>query len=140
MFETAGKACDNQMEMEVTLEYVRAAKAITHSFITESKLRYLQRHEKLLLLTISRSLKSKAYSTTGEIEDMYALVCEQYEEKPRGHTQFWKYLKNLEKEGIVDLELSHKGGTTYKISILDMPAGILENKIVELLNSPYAYI
>ena len=29
---------------------------------------------------------------------MYELVCEEYEERPRAHTQFLNYLKNLEKE------------------------------------------
>ena len=136
----AGKVCEKQRMDEVNPEHVRAAKAFTHSFVTESKLRYLPRQEKILLLAISKKLKDKTYISTSEAEESYRLTCEEYGSKPRAHTQFYKYLKDLEKEGCVELTLTHVGGTTHKISIPDVPTAILSKKLGELLSSPYAYV
>jgi len=136
----AGKACDKEGMEEVKPEHVRAAKAITYSFITESKLRYLPRQEKIVLLAISRKLEDNAYITTSEAEESYKLACEEYGDRARAHTQFYNYLKNLEKEGFIELNITHVGGTTHKISIPDIPVSILQKKLEELLLSPYAYV
>ncbi|MHA1722771.1 MAG: Cdc6/Cdc18 family protein, partial [Candidatus Baldrarchaeia archaeon] len=81
----AGKAAESQGENVVTPEHVRAAKAETYSILTESKLKYLKKQEKILLLAIARGLRKngKAYLKTGETMDIYKVVCEEYGETPR---------------------------------------------------------
>ncbi len=135
LLEKAGMLADENKEQIVNPEHVRAAKAETYSTVTESKLKDLDKNRKLILMAISRSLKKKAYTTTGDAEKMYALVCEEFEEKKLGHTQFWKYLKELDDVGIIQAKKSSKGlvGTTTLISIPDIPAKVLEEKLMRML-------
>jgi len=133
----AGIAADHQHVEKVTPEHVRAAKAETYSIITESKLRNLQRHQLLTLYAIAKRLKKDgtAYVNTGEAEKTYAITCEEYNEKPRTHTMFWSYLKEIENAGFINIKPSGKGhlGTTQLISLPDIPAEVVTNKIQELL-------
>ena len=34
--------------------------------------------------------------TTGDVESLYAVVCEEYDQKMKSHTTLWKYLKQME--------------------------------------------
>jgi cell division control protein 6 len=133
----AGIAADHQHLQIVTPEHVRAAKAETYSIVTETKLRNLERHQLLTLYSIAKRLKidGTAYVNTGDAEKTYALTCEQYEEKPRSHTMFWNYLKEIESAGFINLKSSGKGqlGTTQLISLPDIPAEIVGSKVEELL-------
>lgn len=135
LLEKSGMLADENKEQLVSPEHVRAAKAETYSTVTESKLGDLDKNRKLILIAISRSLKKKAYATTGDAEKMYELVCEEFEEKKLGHTQFWKYLKELDNIGIIQAKKSSKGlvGTTTLISLPDIPAKVLEEKLTEML-------
>jgi cell division control protein 6 len=135
LLEKAGMLADEENQQEVTPEHVRAAKAETYSTVTESKLKDLDKNRKLILMAISRSLKKKAYTTTGDVEKMYTLICEEFEAKKLGHTQFWKYIKELHDVGIIQAKKSSKGlvGTTTMISLPDIPAKILEEKLLEMI-------
>jgi archaeal cell division control protein 6 len=133
----AGRAADQNHRTEVTPEFVRAAKAETYSVVTETKLRNLERHQLLTLDAIAKRLQidGTAYVLTGDAEKTYALVCEEHEETPRAHTMFWHYLKEIETAGFITLKMSGKGqlGTTQLISLPDIPAEIVRQKIDELL-------
>ena len=133
----AGIAADHQHVDIVTPEHVRAAKAETYSVVTESKLRNLERHQLLTLHSVAKRLKKDgtAYVNTGDAEKTYAVTCEEYGEKPRSHTMFWNYLKKIESAGFVTIKASGKGhlGTTQLISLPDIPAEIVSNKVEELL-------
>ena len=133
----AGIAADHQHVQMVVPEHVRAAKAETYSIVTESKLRNLERHQLLTLHAIAKRLKKDgtAYVNTGDAEKTYAITCEEYNEKPRTHTMFWNYLKDVESSGFISIKPSGKGhlGTTQLISLPDIPAEIVSNKVEELL-------
>ena len=133
----SGISADHQHTDKVTPEHVRAAKAETYSVVTESKLQNLERHQLLTLHAIARRLKkdNTAYVNTGDVEKTYALSCEEYGETPRSHTMFWNYLKQVESAGFITLKLSGKGqlGTTQMISLPDIPAEIVSQKIEEIL-------
>lgn len=133
----AGISADHQHVDLVTPEHVRAAKAETYSIVTESKLRNLERHQLLTLHSIAKRLKKDgtAYVNTGDAEKTYAVTCEEHDEKPRSHTMFWNYLKEIESAGFVTLKQSGKGqlGTTQLISLPDIPAEIVSKKVEELL-------
>jgi cell division control protein 6 len=133
----AGVAADHQRVQMVMPEHVRFAKAETYSVVTESKLRNLERHQLLTLYSIAKRLKKDgtAYVNTGEVEKTYALTCEEYDEKPRTHTMFWSYLKDIENAGFINIKLSGKGhlGTTQFISLPDIPAEVVSSKVEELL-------
>jgi len=134
----AGIAADNNHDDNVTPEYVRAAKADTYSIVTETKLKNLKKHELLALYSIAKRLQNDgtAYTSTGDAEKTYKITCEEYSEKPRSHTMFWSYLKNVENAGFIYLKQSGKGqlGTTQLISLPDIPAEVVGGKVQELLD------
>ena len=133
----AGIAADHQHVEMVTPEHVRAAKAETFSVVTESKLKNLGQHQLITLYSIAKRLKKDgtAYISTGEAEKTYAITCEEYNEKPRTHTMFWNYLKDIESAGFITIKLSGKGhlGTTQLISLPDIPAEVVSDKLKDLL-------
>jgi cell division control protein 6 len=132
-----GIAADYQHVDMITPEHVRAAKAETYSVVTESKLKNLDRHQLFTLYSVAKRLKKdgSAYVNTGDAEKTYAITCEEYDDKPRTHTMFWYYLKEIEGAGFINIKPSGKGqvGTTQLISLPDIPAEVISNKVEELL-------
>ena len=135
ILEKAGMIADEENSPIVTPEHIRAAKAEALSSITESKLVSLDNHLKIVLLAICRSLRNKAYTTTGEAEEAYKVACEEFREKPRAHTAFWGYMKDLDDLGIISAHKSGEGvsGKTSIITIPDMPVKVLEEKLIQLI-------
>ena len=133
----AGMCADQQHVQLVVPEHVRAAKAETYSVVTETKLNNLEKHQLLTLLSIAKRLHkdNTAYANTGDVEKTYAITCEEYNEKPRAHTMFWSYLKEVENAGFIHIKLSGKGqlGTTQLISLPDIPVEILVDKLEGIL-------
>ncbi len=129
----AGMCADQQHVQLVVPEHVRVAKAETYSVVTETKLKNLEKHQLLTLLSIAKRLHrdDTAYANTGDVEKTYAITCEEYNEKPRAHTMFWSYLKEVENAGFIHIKLSGKGqlGTTQLISLPDIPVEILVDKL-----------
>jgi len=71
----------------------------------------------------------------GEAEDAYAIVCEEYGEKRRGHTQLWKYVKEFSASSVVETKVSGEGrwGKTTLISLPRVPASDLEQELSRAL-------
>lgn len=139
ILQKAGRMADDEGKGKVGPEEVRAAKAYSHDYITTSKLQQMPQHPLLVLLALARRLKKgDAYATTGSVEQSYKVACEEFGQEPRAHTQFWKYLKQLEGAGFLLSRLSGKGqaGTTQLLSIPDAPAKAVEEKVLELLRKP----
>jgi archaeal cell division control protein 6 len=138
LLQKSGQLAEDAGRDHVTAEDVRAAAAESHPFVTETKLVELERHKALTLLAIARVLKKgAAFATTGEAEEKYALACEEFGEKARAHTQFWTFLKDLDSLGFIHTKRSGKGiiGTTTLISLPDIPARVLEEKLVGILGA-----
>ncbi|TLZ51365.1 MAG: AAA family ATPase [Methanobacteriota archaeon] len=120
----AGLAADDENAGEVGAEHVRGAKGEVHPTHVEDRLKGLDVTRKLVLLAVARKARKKTYVTTGEAEEAYAIACEEFGEKKRGHTQFWKYLKELDALGLIEAKLSGEGvvGKTTMISLPEVPA------------------
>jgi cell division control protein 6 len=131
LLDKSARNGENKEKGEVTAEEVREAKAMTYSVVTESKLLDLDRNQRITLLAIARAIKDKAYVTMGAAEKTYAIVCEEYGEKARQHTQFWTYIKNIEKTGLITTTIRGEsdGGRTTYISLPDIPSKVLANKL-----------
>lgn len=128
----SGLAADDKREDRITAEHVRIAKSNITTI--ESRLNDLGLHEKLILMMVARALKKGgAYTTTGDVEKLYRVVCEEYNEKARGHTQFWNYIKSLDAYGFIIANKSGEGiiGNTTVISLTDIPAKELEEMLVK---------
>jgi cell division control protein 6 len=134
LLTNGGKNADDEGRKMVTPENVRAAKSkITK---VEHKLNDLNLHEKFTLLAVARLLtKGGAYKQTGEVEKLYGVICEEYSEKPRGHTQFWGYLQELTNYGLLTTKRSGEGviGNTTLISLPDVTARKLSSLITKEL-------
>ncbi len=95
--------------------HVREAVMQTLHGVREDELIGLSLHEKLLLLAIvnrlMRSSDTPPYiSIGGDAEDEYEMICEQYGQEPRKHTQLWDYVKDMaSRGGILETRLSGKG-------------------------------
>lgn len=137
LLDRSARIAEESPEGMVTAEDVREAKAMIYSIVTESKLIELDLNHKLTLLAISRAIKNNAYVTTGAAEKTYAVVCEEYNTKARKHTQFWTYVQGLEKTGMITtiVKGDDDGGRTTYISLPDIPAKVLADKLVDLIES-----
>jgi cell division control protein 6 len=135
MLENAGRMAGEEGKEMVEAEHVRAAKAMTYSVVTESKLRSLDGQMRYVLLGIARVMRKRAFATTGEAERSYAAVCEEYEVKARGHTQFWEYIQALGDMGLIGIRISGKGqvGKTTHITLPDIPSRALEEKLLQVI-------
>jgi cell division control protein 6 len=132
----AGKEADNDSSRQIKPEHVRKVAVGIFDVTVPDEIKYLSQHEKIVLLGISRFFMSNTApeATTGEIEESYRLVCEEYSEKSRGHTQFWKYLKKLDDLDFVTMKMhASSQGRTQLISRDKLPAELLQEKVVELL-------
>lgn len=99
----------------------------------------LNLHQKLLLLGIARRFKQSdsAYLSMGEAETAYAVVCEEYSQEKRGHTQLWKYVNELSTLDIIKTESSGAGqrGKTTLISLPKISAAELETELRKALGA-----
>jgi cell division control protein 6 len=131
-----GLEADSESSRQLKPEHVRKIAVGLFDITVPDEIRYLNKHEKLSLLGIARFFMSNTASeaTTGEIEESYHMVCEEYGEKKRGHTQFWKYLKKLNDLDFVTMEMhSSSQGRTQLIRLDKIPAKTLEKNVVGLL-------
>ncbi|MFB0523320.1 MAG: ORC1-type DNA replication protein [Candidatus Bathyarchaeia archaeon] len=135
----AGKYADATASREIQPENVRKAAVSVYPVVRKDTVSSLGLHEKLFLLGIARRFKQTgaAYLPMGEAENAYAIVCEEYGEKQRGHTQLWKYVQALSAYDIIKAEQSsvgHRGKTTM-ISLPRVPASDLEQELSKSLGT-----
>jgi len=131
LLDKAGMLADEETSETVTAEDVRGAKSQVHPTGLEERLGLLDTPKKLVLLAVARKIRRKPYITMGEAEEAYKLVCEEYGEKRRAHTQFWKYVGDLDALGLIDTKLSGEGvvGKTTLIYLPEIPSKILADNL-----------
>ncbi|HJM29793.1 MAG: AAA family ATPase [Candidatus Thalassarchaeaceae archaeon] len=89
-------------------------------------------HQKLVLLGICRRLKKTNEISSGDAQKLYQLVCEEFAFKPRSYTTFWKHLKALEIEGLIETKTANASagrGRTQHITMTNTPPATLESRI-----------
>lgn len=135
----AGKYADASEIREVSPECVRKAAASVYPVVHKDLIYSLNLHEKFLLLGVARYFRhtESAYMSMGEVENAYAIVCEEYTEKKRQHTQLWKYIKKLSTLGIIETKVSGTGqrGKTTLVSLPRIPAHDLERELTKILHT-----
>jgi cell division control protein 6 len=126
----SGKYATAQDAERIEPEYVRQAISAIIPTIKRSELCGLGLHEKMLLLAIARFFKEnkEAFSTLADIEEIYAVICEEYDEIPYSHTQLWKYIQRFAHIGIVKTKVGSAAtrGRSTMISLPTIPAQELE--------------
>jgi cell division control protein 6 len=129
----AGKYADTEDLGMVEAECVRRAVSSIIPTIRRSELSSLGLHEKLFLLGAARVFKGtqKTYASLSEIEEGYAVVCEEFDEQPLSHTQLWKYVQLFSALGILQAEVASSGtrGRSTRVSLPSVPAYELEKEL-----------
>ena len=95
-------------------------------------------HAMLILLGLCRRLKKEESVTSGETEKLYHVVCEEYDQAPKGHTTLWKHLKRLAQEDIVVTKTAKADvgrGRTQHISMPHMLPSDVERRLETLIPS-----
>jgi len=135
----AGKYADADNYREVLPEHVRRASESVYPVVRKDAVSGLSLHEKLFLLGVARRFKQSgaAYLSMGEAENAYAVVCEEYGEEKRGHTQLWKYVQGLSAIDVIKTEPSSVGlrGKTTLISLPHVSAAELEQELSKTLGA-----
>jgi len=129
----AGKKAEMDGATQVRPEHVRYASPTVLTPVKKEGMSHLSLHEKLALLAVARYFRGSAapHATTGEVEQLYRVACEERGESPRAHTQFWKYLESLKATGIISSTIeSGSGGRTQLITLAKVPAEELEREVL----------
>jgi cell division control protein 6 len=133
----SGKYADAEDVGCVEPEYVRMAVSSIIPGLRRSELSGLGLHEKLFLLAIAKFFKEneQAYVLLSEVEKAYAVVCEEFDEKPNSHTQVWNYAQYLSKIGILKTEVItvETRGRTTRLSLPTIPASQLDRELTASL-------
>jgi cell division control protein 6 len=135
----AGKHADAEGVRAVQPEHVRRAAGTVFADIRRDEVTALPLHKKLLLLGVARRFQQGGdiHISMGEAEAAYAVACEEFGEKPRGHTQLWKYVQELSTLGVINTEPSAAGqrGKTTLIGLPRIAASDLEKELVKTLEN-----
>ncbi len=135
----AGKYAEEEGVFKIFPEHVRKARADTCPEISKEFILSLDRNDKLILLAITRSLtrSGAAYAPIGLIERVYRLICEEYSERPRSHTQIWERVRVLSRIGLITTRITGKGarGKSTIIGLEEIPAEVLEKELTGWLKN-----
>jgi cell division control protein 6 len=127
LLKAAAEACeirqDDHTFREISADDVHSKdKELSVDIVSEiDSLENLQPHAMLVLLAICRRLRKESSMTTGDVENLYAVVCEEYDQKMKSHTTLWKYLKELEKRQLIVTRISTVIGGRGRTTHLSMP-------------------
>jgi cell division control protein 6 len=119
----AGKYADAEDFEEVTPDCARKAVSSIIPMVAKSELANLGLHEKLFLLAAAEVFKEteKAYATLTEIEKFYGVVCEEYNQEPKTHTQLWNYIQVFDALGLLKTRVSGEG-SRGRSTLIYLPA------------------
>jgi len=138
LIEKSAMIAESEENGRIVADDIRTANAMIYSDVSESKLRSLDLNKRLALLAISRAIKKDPYVSITSAEKTYAVVCEEYSQVARKHTQFWTYIQDMERMGLLATTVKaeiERGRTTF-ISIPNIPPRELAKKLEYLLELP----
>jgi cell division control protein 6 len=129
----AGKYADSENSKRVSADNVRKAAGSVYPMLRGEYIAALSSHEKYMLLALARVLEEsqEAYATIGAVEHEYKVVCEEYNDKPRKHTQIWKYARGLGAIGVIAASISGEGirGKTTLLGLQNIPASTMREQL-----------
>ncbi len=114
---------DGHTEQAITVEDIHAM-SDTVAVDTQTRLEVvddLPAQGMLVLLAMCRRLRTEESMTMGDVERLYTVVCEEYDQKPKSHTTLWKYAKQIEREGVISTRVATVPGGRGRTTHLSMP-------------------
>ncbi|WXG45765.1 MAG: AAA family ATPase [Candidatus Atabeyarchaeum deiterrae] len=140
MLYQAGKRADSEGGTELTAEMIRQAKENVYPELRYDMFYTLKPHEVLTALSIARMLKTKGSTSTtvDESFDYYRVVCEEEGFSPQLKPTFRKNVSLLINLGFMGLIVGPvergKRGRQGRITLYDIPASILEERLRDILD------
>jgi cell division control protein 6 len=135
LLEGAARTAEEAGAESVEPEHVRAAKGSLFPTLTESKLESLSEPELLILLGLSRTLRGpRTRSPTDRAREAYAVVAAEHDRPPVSRVTFWRHVRTLEREGIVQVEPA-SSGKPARLGMDEVPASFLATLLEERLSS-----
>jgi cell division control protein 6 len=139
LLQLSGKIAEFKGEKTVRPEHVREAKLQLPPQIRKEELSYLDDHEKIILLSLSKLLKENFEEkiTTKELEQEYQTTCKKYDKVPLKYTQFWLRIRNLVQRELINSQISNRGkrGRSTFVSLFNVPADQLYEEVKERLEN-----
>ena len=131
LLEAAVRRAEKAGRGDVLVEDVRPS-TLRAASVEPSQVDNLGRHQKLVLLGICRRLKKVDEISSGDAQKLYNLVCEEFGARPRSYTTFWKHLKVLETQGLIETRTANASvgrGRTQHITMTNTAPAVLESRI-----------
>jgi len=131
LLEAAVRRAEKAGRGDVLVEDVRPS-TLRAASVEPSQVDNLGRHQKLVLLGICRRLKKVDEISSGDAQKLYNLVCEEFGARPRSYTTFWKHLKVLETQGLIETRMANASvgrGRTQHITMTNTAPAVLESRI-----------
>ena len=137
LLDAAAKSAELDGRSEVLSSDVQISSRVKEGNHVEIIVDELATHAMILLTAVCRRLKSCTEITSGDVETLYRVVCEEFEQAPRGHTTLWKYLKQFEECDLLVARidrLNEGRGRTQHFSMPHMLPADLEKHLQPLIN------
>ncbi|MCH2348764.1 MAG: AAA family ATPase [Candidatus Poseidoniales archaeon] len=132
LLEDSAKKAERSGRGEIIPDDVRIVAREVGQTVEPNVVENLTLHAQLSLLSLCRRLRKEDEVTTGDAEKLYHVVCEEYEVEPRSHTTFWKHLKTLEQQQLIESRTANQTSGRGRTQHLSMPAalpGTLEKRV-----------
>jgi len=136
LLDKAARTAETRPEGKITPEDVRQVGSLVFSVVNTAKLEELGRNELFALLAVSRAIKDKGYIRINDAEKTYHVVCEEYGEEPRKHTQFYQYVRDLMKQNLLSEAKDAEPSKSMCVSLPDIPSKELSKRIEKILGDP----
>lgn len=129
LLETSVRNAEGDGRSELDADDIRKAAKEMPTSIGDGLVDDLSLHQLLVLLAICRRLRRADHVTSGDIDQLYAVVCEEHEAEERSHTTVWKIVKELELRGLVSTEVAKvehgRGRTTHVTMPSALPSDLI---------------
>jgi archaeal cell division control protein 6 len=138
----AGMIANSKGVKQISADFVRAAKHEVYPELRSDVFKDLKFNELAAALSIARKLKSKsglAMTTINEAFEVFKVVCAEHDVKSPGKATYRICIDNLNRLGIVNAQVKPisdgSRGRRSVITLHDIPASILEDRITEILKN-----
>ena len=136
LLDKAARTAEMRPDGKIIPEDVRQVGSLVFSVVNTAKLEELGRNELFALLAVSRAIKDKGYIRINDAEKTYHIVCEEYGEEPRKHTQFYQYVRDLMKQNLLSEAKDAESSKSMRVSLPDIPSKELSKRIEKILGDP----
>ena len=129
----AARMAEDEGGGALSAEHVRRAKGSILPTVSESHLEELSTNQLGVLLALARTLRGKGSSVASQkVRRTHATLLEELGGRPMSRTTFWRTLKELEREGLVNLEVGSSGESS-QLAMDELPASLLATLLEERL-------